>query len=406
MGLAINSRELIYANPKIGVFKLKKDMAEVPSIICQHCGSENSLSDALHAQVMEQVQASAKEKVRHEYELKFASEKAELEQNARAEAQKLSTEHVTEMAAELKTLATEKTNLQIKLAKIEANNTSIKETMDAQIQLATASALERAKANYELNNQKQIEEINQLKRSIEALKSTSTNTSGQLTGEAGELLIEHRLRKLFPRDIIEEIQKGVNGADCLWSIRNNSGGVINRIYFESKVTQTFQSSWIPKLKNDMVNKNSAIGIIVTKTMPSDQVACGLRDGIWVCSFHEFEALAVALRQAQIELSRALLQQTSREDKSNELFDFVVGHEFSSIMEKVLRPIFEQQQLLEKEKRSLTRIWKAREKHIQSSIDGASLLAGQLEAILGASVVNKIGFENFELLEVLEDAEHD
>ena len=44
------------------------------------------------------------------------------------------------------------------------------------------------------------------------------------------------------------------------------------------------------------------------------------------------------------------------------------------------------------------------KHIQKSIDGASLLAGQLEAILGASVVNQIGFEKFDALEVLEEEE--
>ena len=74
------------------------------------------------------------------------------------------------------------------------------------------------------------------------------------------------------------------------------------------------------------------------------------------------------------------------------------------MDKILRPIFEQQQILDREKRSLTRSWKARERHIQKSIDGASLPAGQLEAILGASVVNQIGFEKFDALEVLEEEE--
>ena len=64
------------------------------------------------------------------------------------------------------------------------------------------------------------------------------------------------------------------------------------------------------------------------------------------------------------------------------------------------------ELLEKEKRSVTRIWKAREKHIQNSVNGASMLAGQLETILGASVVNQIGFEKFDVLEIIEDEETD
>ena len=101
-------------------------------------------------------------------------------------------------------------------------------------------------------------------------------------------------------------------------------------------------------------------------MPKDQLSCGLRDGIWVCTFHELGTLAKAIRQAQIELSRALSQEAVKEGLSNELFDFVVGREFSAIMDKILRPIFEQQQILDREN-GLTRSWKARERHIQNPL---------------------------------------
>ncbi len=47
-------------------------------------------------------------------------------------------------------------------------------------------------------------------------------------------------------------------------------------------------------------------------------------------------------------------------------------------------------------------WKLREKHIQNSFNGASMLAGQLEVILGAPDVNQIGFGNFNILEAIED----
>ena len=125
----------------------------------------------------------------------------------------------------------------------------------------------------------------------------------------------------------------------------------------------------------MVEKGASVGIIVTKTMPSDQPYCGLREGVWVCAFHEFETLAKAMRQAQIELSRALSQEAAKEGASNELFDFVVGREFSGIMEKILRPIFEQQQLLEKEK-DQSHVSGKHAKHIQNSVNGASMLAGR------------------------------
>ena len=80
----------------------------------------------------------------------------------------------------------------------------------------------------------------------------------------------------------------------------------------------------------MVAVGAAVGIIVTKTMLSDQPYCGLRDGVWVCAFHEFETLA--MMKAQVELSRALSQEAAKEGAS-ELFDFVVGREFSGLWRK-------------------------------------------------------------------------
>ena len=381
-----------------------KTNIKLPSINCKECGAENSLSEALSAGVIETLMADATQLAESEFEQRLNIERDKFQKEARAEAQKMSDAQLKGMSKELVDLTTAKTKLEVEKAQVEANKVSLEQTMDAQIQLAATAAVDKARAEFALTEREQKVEIDRLKKSIEGLKSTSSLISPELMGESGELLIEDRIRDLFPRDFVEEIKKGQSGADCLWSIRSNGGGLIGKIYFESKVTKSFKSSWLQKLKDDMVAVGAAVGIIVTKTMPSDQPYCGLRDGVWVCAFHEFETLAKAMRQAQVELSRALSQEAAKEGASNELFDFVVGREFSGIMEKILRPTFEQQQLLEKEKRSLTRIWKAREKHIQKSIDGASLLAGQLEAILGASVVNQIGFEKFDVLEVIEEVE--
>jgi len=386
--------------------KMDKPVIELPSINCTACGAENSLSEAISAGVMDALLASVSETAESNFEKRLTAERNRFQQEAVLEAQKLSSEQLKGMTQQLSDLTTQKTQLEVQMSMAEANTASMQQTMQSQIELAATAAVDKARASFALTEREQQEEIDRLKKSIAALKSTTNAGSPQLTGESGELLIEDRLHELFPRDLIDEVKKGQNGADCLWTVRNNGGGTIGKIYFESKVTQTFQSSWLQKLKDDMVEKGASVGIIVTKTMPSDQPYCGLREGVWVCGFHEFETLAKAMRQAQVELSRALSQEAAKEGASNELFDFVVGREFSGIMEKILRPIFEQQQLLEKEKRSITRLWKAREKHIQNSVNGASMLAGQLETILGASVVNQIGFEKFDVLEIIEDEEKD
>ncbi len=45
----------------------------------------------------------------------------------------------------------------------------------------------------------------------------------QLQGEAQELLLETILKEHFPFDVVQEVGKGVEGADCMQIVRNASG---------------------------------------------------------------------------------------------------------------------------------------------------------------------------------------
>ena len=139
-------------------------------------------------------------------------------------------------------------------------------------------------------------------------------------------------------------------------------------------------------------------------MPKDSPDFHFREGILVCNFYEFDTIVQVLRYHQLELFRQASQNLAKETKANQLFDFIVGTEFARSIEKILRPVFEQKKILEKEMRSIRSHWKVREKLIQESIDGAGYLAAGLQVNLGAEVTNKIGFEEFELLEILEDEE--
>ena len=83
------------------------------------------------------------------------------------------------------------------MAQAEANTASLQQTMQSQIELAASAAVDKARASFALTEREQQEEIDRLKKSISALKSTTNAGSSQLTGESGELLIEDRLRELF-----------------------------------------------------------------------------------------------------------------------------------------------------------------------------------------------------------------
>ena len=135
-------------------------------------------------------------------------------------------------------------------------------------------------------------------------------------------------------------------------------------------------------------------------MPKDNPTFHLNDGILVCTFYEFEIIAQVLRHQQIELFRQKSQSLAKETNANQLFDYIVGADFARAIEKILKPIF-RQKVLDRDIRFFNKQRKLRENLIQESIDGASFLAAGLETNLGADVTNKIGFEQFELLEIIE-----
>src|SRR5690606_21770756 len=92
--------------------------------------------------------------------------------------------------------------------------------------------------------QKQLDDQRKL---VEEMRRKSEQGSMQLQGEVQELALEEMLRYAFPFDVVSEVGKGVRGADCILTVRNNFGQECGKIIFESKRTKDFSDDWIEKL---------------------------------------------------------------------------------------------------------------------------------------------------------------
>jgi hypothetical protein len=66
----------------------------------------------------------------------------------------------------------------------------------------------------------------------------------------------------------------VEGADCIQTVRNNSGVICGKIIYESKRTKGWSNSWIEKLKNDKRNQAADAAILVTQAFPKDMEKFG------------------------------------------------------------------------------------------------------------------------------------
>ncbi|HMO63000.1 MAG TPA: DUF2130 domain-containing protein [Ferruginibacter sp.] len=240
---------------------------------------------------------------------------------------------------------------------------------------------------FEMRMKEKDTQMDSLKKTIEELKRKSEQGSMQLQGEAQELLLEGILREHFPFDIIEEVGKGVEGADCIQTVRNRRGADCGRIIYESKRTKGWSNSWIDKLKNDMRARGADVAVLVTQAFPKDMDRFGEKDGVWLCSYTEVAGVAALLRKGIIETNEALRSQENKGDKMQLLYEYLTGNEFRGQMEAILEGFMSLRNGINKERIQMEKIWKEREKQLEKVLINTSGLYGSVKGIAGSSVAD-------------------
>ncbi|HNR06526.1 MAG TPA: DUF2130 domain-containing protein [Saprospiraceae bacterium] len=237
----------------------------------------------------------------------------------------------------------------------------------------------------ELRQRELEKQLDDQKKLIEDLQRKTRQGSSQAVGEAQELAIEDYLREQFPLDEIEEVRKGVRGADCIQRVHTRLIPNAGTIYYESKRTKDFQAGWIEKLKEDMRLVGADLGILVTQAMPKDMPHMGERQGIWICSYEDFKPLAGILRHGLIEVATALRSQENKSDKLHLLYTYLTGNDFKMQIEAIVEGFKQIQDDLQKEKIAMHRLWAQREKIIDKVLLNTSQFYGSVRGIAGSAI---------------------
>ncbi|MEJ2316081.1 MAG: DUF2130 domain-containing protein [Gammaproteobacteria bacterium] len=397
-------------------------------IQCPHCGGDIDVNDILYHQVEEELARKFRQKLADEqqrYSKQFEeleSEKAALEAQKRAHEQAVAeavrvaiSEEKKRLQVQLRTSLEQEQAERFALLQNELNEKSerlrelnklaaemerlkrekeeLRDVLEAESQKKLTAMLsderakirknEEEKALLKLSEREQV--IEQLKQQLTEAQRKAEQGSMQLQGEAQELVIEDYLVTTFPLDTIEEIKKGAHGADCLQVINTRSRSNCGSIYYESKRAKHFAPSWIEKFKHDIREKGADIGVLVTAAMPADMPRMGLRDGVWICTFSEFQGLAAVLRESLIRLDQAVSAQENRGDKMDMLYDYLTGNEFRMQVEAIVEGFTQMQADLESEKRAMQGIWKKREKQIRKVLLNTTQMHGSVKGIAGSAV---------------------
>ena len=274
-------------------------------------------------------------------------------------------------------LSAEREKLSADLRKIEEQKAAEKET------------------EYQLKIKELEKQRDDQKKLAEEMRRKAEQGSMQLQGEVQELALEEMLRSSFPFDLVTEVGKGVRGADCIQTVRNNFGQECGKIIFESKRTKDFGNDWVEKLKADMRSQGADVAVIVTQAMPKDMDQFGEKDGVWICSFNEVKAVAHLIRDGIVKTYQAGKSIENKGDKMHLLYDYLTSSEFSEQWKAIREGFLSMKISIQKERDAMEKLWKAREKQLEKVLLNAAHVRGSIEGIAGMETLDLNLLENGE-----------
>jgi hypothetical protein len=386
-----------------------------PQILCPNCSTEIKLTESLAAPMIaatrKQLEAQLAAK-----EADFGRREAQLRQTqndlAKARealdeqvAAKMSAERVVIADAEARkarlALADDLGQRDRQLAELQqmltTNNAKLAEAQQAQTDmLRKQRELEDAKREVELTVEKKVQEnlatvrdkarleaedalkskvteketqIAGMARQIEELRRRAEQGSQQLQGEALEIELESLLRSRFPRDLIEPVAKGEFGGDVIHRVLGPGGQICGTILWESKRTRNWNDAWLGKLRDDQRTAKAEIALIVSTALPKGIETFDLVDNVWVTEPKFAIPLAIALRQSLIEM----------------VYAYLTGPRFRHRIDAIVEKFTDMQADLDRERKTMTRLWAKREEQLRGVLDSTAGLYGDLQGIAGRAM---------------------
>jgi len=262
-----------------------------------------------------------------------------------------------------------------------------REKISADIRKLEEQRIAAMKTEFHLRMKEMEEKLEAQRKLAEEMKRRAEQGSMQLQGEVQELALEEMLQVAFPFDIIHQVGKGVRGADCIQTVRNNFGQECGKIIYESKRTNAFVNDWIEKLRADMRNLSADIAVLVTRTMPRDMDCFGVKEGVWICNFSEVKALSTVLRDGIMRVFNAARSNENIGDKMHLLYGYLTSNEFAEQWKAIREGFMAMKLSIQREKDIMERLWKAREKQLDKVLLNAAHIRGAVEGISGLEAVD-------------------
>jgi hypothetical protein len=335
-----------------------------PILTCPTCRTEIKLTESLAAPLVADI--------RRRFETQLAQKEAEV---AAREAQQQA-----QLASARQAIAKREMDLTIQ-KQVQAELTAVRD-----------KAKQETEAALSLRVREKEEQITSMQRQIEDLRRKAEQGSQQLQGEVQELALEALLRQKFPRDLFEPVPKGEFGGDLIHRVVDPTGQVVGSILWEAKRTKNWSDGWLGKLREDQRAAKADVALIVSHTLPKGLQTFDYIDGIWVTDPKCAVAVAVALRQSLLALSASRLAGEGQRTKMEMIYRYLTGPRFRHRIEAIVERFTDMQADLDRERKTMMRLWAKREEQIRGVVESTAGLYGDLQGIAGRSLLEIDGLE--------------
>ena len=269
-------------------------------------------------------------------------------------------------------------------------------TIETRVQESLTAVRDKAKLEAEgalkLKVLEKEEQITSMQRQIEELRRKAEQGSQQLQGEAQELQLESLLREKFPRDLVEPVPKGEFGGDVLHRVFGLQGQPCGTILWESKRTKNWSDTWLPKLRDDQRSARAEVALIVSQTLPKGVETFGFIDGVWVSESRCAIPVAIALREYLIGIASARQAGEGQQSKMEMVYQYLTGPRFRHRIEAIVEKFSDMQSDLDRERKTMLRLWAKREEQIRGVIESTAGMYGDLQGIAGRTLQEIEGLE--------------
>jgi hypothetical protein len=402
-----------------------------PQIVCPNCRTEIKLTEQLAAPLIEETRRSFEKQLaakeadfgRRESLLKRAQDdimqaraaideqittrlKAERAAIAQAEAAKarlaLADEighreqqfaelqaHLASQDAKLAEAQKAQADMLRKQRELDEARREFELTVEKKVQEGLGAVRDKAKLEAEDGLKAKVTEkeaqIAGMQRQIEELRRRAEQGSQQLQGESSEIELESQLRARFARDLIEPVPKGEFGGDVLQRVVGPGGQACGTILWESKRTKNWSDGWLVKLRDDQRTAKADIAMIVSTALPKGVEGFDLIDGVWVAEPRFAVPLAIALRQSLLDVAGSRLAQEGQQSKMELVYAYLTGPRFRHRIDAIVERFTEMQTDLDRERKTMMRLWAKREEQLRGVLDSTAGLYGDLQGIAGRAM---------------------